>query len=164
MKPSLRMALVPESHVLPRFCAFGLLPLLISATAIAQVPDAATNVTANPARRGAGGFGFGGPAPLPAGVKAERNIPYVENGHRNQVLDLFLPEQPSDKPLPLMIWIHGGAWRNGSSRQACPFCIWATCSSGLRYATCSRWSRWGRWRACSFWRFAKVARGLGDNG
>jgi acetyl esterase/lipase len=47
-------------------------------------------------------------------VKAERNIPYVENGHRNQVLDLYLPEQPSDKPLPLMIWIHGGAWMAGS--------------------------------------------------
>lgn len=53
-------------------------------------------------------------AQLPPGVKAERNIPYVENGHRNQVLDLFLPEQPSDKPLPLMIWIHGGAWAAGS--------------------------------------------------
>ena len=47
-----------------------------------------------------------------------RNIPYVENGHRNQVLDLFLPEQPSDKPLPLMIWIHGGAWMGGN--QASP--------------------------------------------
>jgi acetyl esterase/lipase len=57
--------------------------------------------------------GFGQPAPLPAGVKAERNIPYVEHGHRNQVLDLFLPEKPSDKPLPLVIWIHGGAWFAG---------------------------------------------------
>lgn len=49
-----------------------------------------------------------------AGMKVERNIPYVENGHRNQILDLYLPEQPSDKPLPLMIWIHGGAWIAGS--------------------------------------------------
>jgi acetyl esterase/lipase len=55
---------------------------------------------------------------LPVGVKAERNIPYVEHGHRNQVLDLFLPERPSDKPLPLMIWIHGGAWMAGN--QASP--------------------------------------------
>jgi acetyl esterase/lipase len=74
---------------------------MIAAAAIAQAP--------------AGGSGFGrGLAPLPAGVKAERNIPYVKNGHRNQVLDLFLPEQPSDKPLPLMIWIHGGAWMAGN--------------------------------------------------
>jgi acetyl esterase/lipase len=111
----------------------ALVPLMIAAAAIAQAPaggaktedtptanpPAATNNMANPPRRGGpGGFGFGRPAPLPAGVKAERNIPYVENGHRNQVLDLFLPEQPSDKPLPLMIWIHGGAWMGGS--QASP--------------------------------------------
>jgi acetyl esterase/lipase len=51
---------------------------------------------------------------LPAGIKAERNIPYVENGHRNQILDVYLPETPSEKPLPLMIWIHGGAWMGGS--------------------------------------------------
>ncbi|HEX5398434.1 MAG TPA: alpha/beta hydrolase [Verrucomicrobiae bacterium] len=56
-------------------------------------------------------------APLPAGVKAERNIPYVENGSPNQVLDLFLPEKPSDKPLPLMIWIHGGAWIGGDQHS-----------------------------------------------
>ncbi len=74
----------------------ALVPLMIAAGAIAQAP--------------AGG--------VPAGVKAERNIPYVEHGHRRQVLDLFLPEQSSDKPLPLMIWIHGGAWMAGS--QASP--------------------------------------------
>jgi acetyl esterase/lipase len=102
-------------------------PLLIAAESIAQAPalgstpgdqpaanpPGATN-PANPARRGGpGGFAFGRAAPLPAGVRAERNIPYVENGHRNQVLDLFLPEQPSEKPRPLMIWIHGGAWMFG---------------------------------------------------
>jgi acetyl esterase/lipase len=54
------------------------------------------------------------PALQTASMRAERNIPYVENGHRNQVLDLYLPEQLSDKPLPLMIWIHGGAWMAGS--------------------------------------------------
>jgi acetyl esterase/lipase len=54
------------------------------------------------------------PAPQAASMRVERNIPYVENGHPNQVLDLFLPKQPSDKPLPLMIWIHGGAWMAGS--------------------------------------------------
>jgi acetyl esterase/lipase len=54
------------------------------------------------------------PGPQTTGMKTERNIPYVEKGHPNQVLDLFLPEQPSDKPLPLMIWIHGGAWMGGS--------------------------------------------------
>jgi endo-1,4-beta-xylanase len=82
--------------------------------ATATVPPAATSAAGTPPR--AGGpprFPFG-PAPLPTGVKAQRDIAYVENGHPNQVLDLFLPEQTSAKPLPLMIWIHGGAWLAGS--------------------------------------------------
>jgi acetyl esterase/lipase len=119
---------------LPGRIAFAFVPLLLAAAAIAQSPiaqspapgqkpedgpdanpPATTNAAVRPTRAGGpGGFGFGRPAPLPAGVKAERNISYVENGHPNQVLDLFLPEQPSDKPLPLMIWIHGGAWLAGS--------------------------------------------------
>jgi len=55
-------------------------------------------------------LGFAGSA----GIKAERNIPYVEKGHANQILNLYLPESPSEKPLPLIIWIHGGAWMGGS--------------------------------------------------
>lgn len=59
-------------------------------------------------------IGSAAAATLPGGIKVERNIPYVENGHPKQVLDLFLPEHASDKPLPLMIWIHGGAWLAGN--------------------------------------------------
>lgn len=95
------------------FALTALLILMISHS-LAQ-PSATTNAPAGPARRnGPGGFDFNRPAPLPAGVKAERNIPYVENGHANQVLDIFLPEKPAEKPLPLMIWIHGGAWLAGN--------------------------------------------------
>ena len=88
-------------HLIPRaietiLCAW--MPFVMSTSVMGQMPGGA------PGR---------GPS-LPAGIKAERNVPYVENGHRNQVLDLYLPEKPSDKPLPLMIWIHGGAWMGGS--------------------------------------------------
>ncbi len=58
-----------------------------------------------------------GAAEIPPGVKAELNIPYVENGHKRQVLDLYVPEEKSDKPLPLVIWIHGGAWFAGNRAQ-----------------------------------------------
>lgn len=51
--------------------------------------------------------------PNSTGIKVEKNIPYVTNGHPKQVLDLYLPTQNSDKPLPLVIWIHGGAWMAG---------------------------------------------------
>lgn len=50
----------------------------------------------------------------PPGARVERNIPYVPEGDPAQVLDIYLPEKPSDKPLPLVVWIHGGGWRGGS--------------------------------------------------
>jgi acetyl esterase/lipase len=112
-------------------------------------PPPATTAGTNPPRRSApGGFGFGRVAPLPPGVKAERNIPYVENGHRNQVLDLFLPEQPSSKPLPLMIWIHGGAWTAGS--QANPPVVYLV-DKGFAVASVQhRFSQHAIWPAQSY--------------
>ncbi len=47
---------------------------------------------------------------LPADTKSETNLAYGE--HERQKLDLFIPK--SETPLPLIIWIHGGAWQNGS--------------------------------------------------
>jgi acetyl esterase/lipase len=122
-----------------------ILPFLLTSHAFAQAPTA-TNAPVNPVRRGgAGGFDFGRPAPLPAGVKAERNIPYVEKGHANQVLDIFLPEKPSDKPLPLMIWIHGGAWLAGS--QANPTVVYLV-NKGFAVASIEyRFSQHGIWPA-----------------
>ncbi len=55
---------------------------------------------------------------LPAGVKAHRDLAYVEGGHERQKLDLFLPEK-TNGPLPVVIWVHGGGWQNGSKDQ-CP--------------------------------------------
>lgn len=57
-------------------------------------------------------------ARVPGGVKAHRDIAYVENGHERQKLDLFLPEK-SGAALPLLIWIHGGGWQAGS-KDGCP--------------------------------------------
>ncbi|MCE9611638.1 MAG: alpha/beta hydrolase [Chthoniobacter sp.] len=47
------------------------------------------------------------------GVKALRDIEYVPGGGRPRMLDLFLPEK-STAALPLVVWIHGGAWSAGS--------------------------------------------------
>ena len=55
---------------------------------------------------------------VPEGVKAHRDIAYVENGHERQKLDLYLPEK-TGAPLPLLIWIHGGGWAAGS-KDGCP--------------------------------------------
>ncbi len=91
---------------------------------------------------------FAQPGRIPAGVKAERNIAYVENGHRNQVLDIYLPEQPSAKPLPLLIWIHGGAWMAGS--QANPPVLYLV-SKGFAVASIQyRFSKDAIWPAQSY--------------
>lgn len=55
---------------------------------------------------------------LPDGVKAHRDLVYVEGGHERHKLDLYLPEK-ADGPLPLLIWVHGGGWQNGS-KDGCP--------------------------------------------
>jgi acetyl esterase/lipase len=41
------------------------------------------------------------------------DIPYVDNGHPRQVLDIYTPEKASDTRLPVMFWIHGGGWQVG---------------------------------------------------
>ncbi len=62
----------------------------------------------NPARR----------MQLPEGVKALRDVDYGGEGKRSQMLDLFVPKtDAADKPLPLIVWIHGGAWLGGSKEN-----------------------------------------------
>jgi acetyl esterase/lipase len=56
-------------------------------------------------------------ARVPQGVKSHRDLAYVVDGHERQKLDLFLPD--AEGSLPLIIWIHGGGWQNGS-KDGCP--------------------------------------------
>lgn len=39
------------------------------------------------------------------------NVPYVESGHKRQVLDVYSPDGAKD--LPVVFWIHGGGWQQG---------------------------------------------------
>jgi acetyl esterase/lipase len=55
---------------------------------------------------------------IPANVTVHRDVAYTENPHERQKLDLFVPKD-AQKPLPLLIWIHGGAWLAGS-KEGCP--------------------------------------------
>ena len=84
--------------------------LLITHTALAQ--ERATQ-PGGLGRRGPGGIAA---APLPPGVKALRDLAYVTNGHARQKLDLYLPTKSGK--LPLIIVIHGGAFRGGDKAQS----------------------------------------------
>jgi acetyl esterase/lipase len=54
---------------------------------------------------------------LPPGIAAEYDVKYVPDGDAAQTLDIYYPEKPAEKPLPLLIWIHGGGWQGGSKTQ-----------------------------------------------
>ncbi|MFE0674649.1 alpha/beta hydrolase [Streptomyces sp. NPDC058867] len=53
-------------------------------------------------------------APAGPGVRLLRGVPYAERpGVRPLELDLWLPEDAVTRPLPLVLFVHGGAWRRG---------------------------------------------------
>ncbi len=51
---------------------------------------------------------------IPAGVKVEKDLLYATHDNIDLKLDLYLPEAESASPLPVVIWVHGGGWLNGS--------------------------------------------------
>lgn len=55
---------------------------------------------------------------VPAGITVHRDIAYVADGHERQKLDLYIPDEGEN--LPLIIWIHGGAWLGGDKAHYNP--------------------------------------------
>jgi acetyl esterase/lipase len=55
---------------------------------------------------------------VPEGAVVHRDLEYVPGGHERQKLDLYLPAQGTS--LPVIINIHGGAFRAGSKEQGVP--------------------------------------------
>lgn len=41
---------------------------------------------------------------------------YVDNTHL--LLDLYIPKSINNKPLPIVVWIHGGGWQNGDKNDS----------------------------------------------
>jgi acetyl esterase/lipase len=56
---------------------------------------------------------------LPEGATVHANLEYVPGGHERQRLDLYLPAK-ADFPLPVIVWVHGGAWMAGSKDGGSP--------------------------------------------
>ncbi len=56
---------------------------------------------------------------LPAGVKRISNLTFTTPTSGAVLLDLYLPEKAPDHPLPVVMWIHGGGWKNGT-KDNCP--------------------------------------------
>ncbi len=47
-----------------------------------------------------------------------KDLAYVPDGHERQKLDIYVPPNAA-AACPLLIWIHGGAWKEGS-KENCP--------------------------------------------
>jgi len=63
------------------------------------------------------------PTQLPPKAQAFHDLSYVPDGHNPaQTLDLFLPTAPQnkDKPIHVVVWIHGGGWSMGDKTMG-PF-------------------------------------------
>lgn len=41
------------------------------------------------------------------------DVPYVENAHERQFLDIYTTGEPSKRNRPVVFWIHGGGWQTG---------------------------------------------------
>lgn len=59
-----------------------------------------------------------------SGVEVRLDQSYADNDNPKQALDLYLPKQrKTDKPLPVVAYIHGGGWINGDRLGAASGCI-----------------------------------------
>ncbi len=83
---------------------------------------------------------------VPDGIRAERDIAYADSDHVRQQLDLYLPVQPQSDRLPLVVFIHGGGWKNGDksggARQVFPYVTtgeFAGASIGYRLSGDATW-------------------------
>ncbi|HMN72504.1 MAG TPA: alpha/beta hydrolase [Rhodoblastus sp.] len=63
----------------------------------------------------------GAEARPPANVAVQRDIPY--GAEEDARLDLYLPKAlvGIDRPLPTVLWIHGGGWAGGSKDYVAPY-------------------------------------------
>ena len=97
---------VPRSHAVPamkRPCL--LLALCLAAASLAFAEEKSAPI---PAPKPA-------PPRVPDSVELKADLPYAGNTNPRQALDLYLPKQRStDKPLPVVVYIHGGGWSGGS--------------------------------------------------
>jgi acetyl esterase/lipase len=61
------------------------------------------------------------PVEYPGGVKGLRDVTYAEiSGFRPLTLDLYLPSETAS-PKPLVVFVHGGAWRHRTARDGGTF-------------------------------------------
>src|SRR5687768_16632442 len=99
---------VPMRSSLVAIVAGATLGLTLHATILAQEAAPAPPRPNVPATRPAVA-----PANMPAHLAFEGDVEYGRAGDRPLLLDVYRQKAKQPKPLPAVVWIHGGGWRNG---------------------------------------------------
>ncbi len=83
---------------------------------------------------------------IPDSLELIADIPYADNENARQALDLVLPRDRGGDPRPLIVFIHGGGWRNGDKgsghRRVVPLVsdgTYAGASIGYRLSGEAQW-------------------------
>lgn len=53
---------------------------------------------------------------LPPGVRLEQDVEFGTGGNRPLLMNILRPAKPAEAPMPVVVFIHGGAWRAGTHR------------------------------------------------
>ena len=93
---------------------------------ISREEDAAVGANRNSKGKGKGNNNRPRNDGLPDSIKVIKDLSYADNDNPRQCLDLYLPkDRNAAEPLPLLVFVHGGGWRNGSKdgvgRRLAPF-------------------------------------------
>jgi acetyl esterase/lipase len=51
---------------------------------------------------------------VPEGVEFIQDVEYGKGGEKTLKLDILRPKQPPAEPMPVVVYIHGGAWKGGN--------------------------------------------------
>ncbi len=80
----------------------GLLSLGCATSGLAQTPTPKPKAT---------------PIPVPEGVTVQHDVEIGQGGNRPLHAEAAYPTTLPDKPMPAVLWVHGGGWVKGSHHQ-----------------------------------------------
>jgi acetyl esterase/lipase len=80
---------------------------------------------------------------IPPGVELLSDVEYGKVGERALHLEIARPKTPPAKPMPVVLWIHGGGWKEGSYKPDVLIALaargWFTASIEYRLSGEAKW-------------------------
>ncbi len=113
-----RLAICTKMNMTKQILIWMIIGLAFANTASAQVDSAEVDIDAWHAERLARLCGKTRPYKHPG--KQFRNEVYKQIGDWYGLFDLYMPQEVSNDPVPLVLYFHGGGWGNGSKENVTP--------------------------------------------